>query len=303
MASAGGSDPDDVGLGLVESGNRLDPRAADRDASPVDLDVTGIPLIAVEPASLNFGNVYLTQSNTLELTVSNPGTQTLEVSGITSDDPDDPVVDVPLSGTGTEIPTGGGEVVFEDEALTPNALIRALLEAPVDLLWNGGIGTYVKASTETNADAGDRSNDAVRINGRDLRCRVVGEGGNLGFTQRGRIEYALNDGRMNTDFIDNSADELLLLQLEAYYRDILPRGKLLRQVSEGIYFSDPQLWHRYRDANERVQLRYLPLNPDQRIPDEEITVTEEEISARYDEIMEEFAIPARATGLEAFMYA
>ncbi len=101
------------------------------------------------------------------------------------------------------------------------------------------------------------------------------------------------------DFIDTSADELLLLQLEAYYRDILPRGKLLRQVSEGIYFSDPQLWYRYRDANERVQLRYLPLNPDQRIPDDEVTITEEEIRVRYDEIIEEFAIPARATVLAA----
>jgi peptidyl-prolyl cis-trans isomerase D len=101
------------------------------------------------------------------------------------------------------------------------------------------------------------------------------------------------------DFIDNSADELLLLQLEAYYRDILPRGKLLRQVSEGIYFSDPQLWHLYRDANERVQVRYLPLNPDLRIPDEEIVVTPEEIEARYDETMDEFAIPARARVLAA----
>jgi peptidyl-prolyl cis-trans isomerase D len=101
------------------------------------------------------------------------------------------------------------------------------------------------------------------------------------------------------DFIDNSADELLLLQLEAYYRDILPRGKLLRQVSEGIYFSDPQLWHLYRDANERVQVRYLPLNPDLRVPDEEIVVTPEEIEARYDETMDEFAIPARARVLAA----
>jgi glutamate dehydrogenase len=92
----------------------------------------------------------------------------------------------------------------EEEKLTPDDVIRAILKMPVDLLWNGGIGTYVKASTETNAEAGDRSNDAVRVDGRDLRCRVVGEGGNLGFTQRGRIEYALSDGRMNTDFIDNS---------------------------------------------------------------------------------------------------
>ena len=89
-------------------------------------------------------------------------------------------------------------------AVTPAQLISKILTAPVDLLWNGGIGTYVKASTETNADAQDRSNDAVRVNGRALRCRVVGEGGNLGFTQAGRIEYARAGGRMFTDFIDNS---------------------------------------------------------------------------------------------------
>jgi glutamate dehydrogenase len=90
-------------------------------------------------------------------------------------------------------------------AATPSDVIRAILRMPVDLLWNGGIGTYVKASTESPADAGDRGNDAVRVDGRELRARVVGEGGNLGFTQRGRIEYALAGGRINTDFIDNSA--------------------------------------------------------------------------------------------------
>ena len=90
------------------------------------------------------------------------------------------------------------------EVLTPVELIRAVLRAPVDLLWNGGIGTYVKAATERHADVGDRANDAVRVDGRDLRCRVVGEGGNLGFTQRGRIEYARSGGRINTDAIDNS---------------------------------------------------------------------------------------------------
>ncbi|WP_163510657.1 NAD-glutamate dehydrogenase [Fodinicola acaciae] len=89
--------------------------------------------------------------------------------------------------------------------LAPAELIRQILMAPVDLLWNGGIGTYVKASTETHADVGDKTNDGVRVNGRDLRCKVVGEGGNLGFTQRGRIEYALAGGRINTDAIDNSA--------------------------------------------------------------------------------------------------
>ena len=88
--------------------------------------------------------------------------------------------------------------------LPPNEVIRAILKAPVDLLWNGGIGTYVKHSKETNADAGDRTNDSVRISGDQVRARVVGEGGNLGFTQRGRIEFAQGGGRINTDFIDNS---------------------------------------------------------------------------------------------------
>ena len=89
--------------------------------------------------------------------------------------------------------------------MTPNELMSAILRAPVDLLWNGGIGTYVKSAAETNADVGDRANDAVRVNGVDLRCRIVGEGGNLGLTQRGRVEYALAGGLINTDAIDNSA--------------------------------------------------------------------------------------------------
>ena len=90
-------------------------------------------------------------------------------------------------------------------ALSPDELISAILAAPVDLLWNGGIGTYVKASSESQADVGDRSNNAVRIDATRLRARVVGEGGNLGFTQAARIEYSLGGGLMNTDFIDNSA--------------------------------------------------------------------------------------------------
>jgi glutamate dehydrogenase len=93
----------------------------------------------------------------------------------------------------------------DTERMTPHELMRAILRAPVDLLWNGGIGTYVKASGETHADVGDKANDAVRVDGAELRCRVVGEGGNLGFTQRGRIEYALAGGRINTDAIDNAA--------------------------------------------------------------------------------------------------
>ncbi|RLV49872.1 NAD-glutamate dehydrogenase [Nocardioides mangrovicus] len=90
-------------------------------------------------------------------------------------------------------------------ALSPPELMRAILLSEVDLLWNGGIGTYVKASDETDAQAGDKANDAIRVDGRDLRCAIVGEGGNLGLTQLGRIEYAHAGGRLNTDFIDNSA--------------------------------------------------------------------------------------------------
>lgn len=88
--------------------------------------------------------------------------------------------------------------------LTPTALIQALLTAEVDLLWMGGIGTYIKSSQETHMDVGDKANDALRVDADDLRCKVVGEGGNLGVTQLARTEFALNGGRSNTDFIDNA---------------------------------------------------------------------------------------------------
>jgi glutamate dehydrogenase len=91
------------------------------------------------------------------------------------------------------------------QQLSPAQLVTAILKAPVDLLWNGGIGTYVKAGSETHAEAGDKANDVVRVNGAELRARCVGEGGNLGLTQLGRIEYARAGGRITTDFIDNSA--------------------------------------------------------------------------------------------------
>ncbi|MBC8023747.1 MAG: NAD-glutamate dehydrogenase, partial [Burkholderiales bacterium] len=89
--------------------------------------------------------------------------------------------------------------------LTPAALLKAILKAPADLLYNGGIGTYVKAAGQSQLEVGDRANDAIRVNGADLRCKVVSEGGNLGFTQLGRVEYALKGGRIFTDAIDNSA--------------------------------------------------------------------------------------------------
>jgi glutamate dehydrogenase len=114
---------------------------------------------------------------------------------------------------------------------TPNDIIRAVLRMPVDLLWNGGIGTYVKASDERNAEVGDRTNDAVRINGRELRAKVVGEGGNLGLTQRGRIEYALHKGRLNTDFIDNSAGvntSDVEVNIKILLNPLVAEGKLAR---------------------------------------------------------------------------
>jgi glutamate dehydrogenase len=126
-------------------------------------------------------------------------------------------------------------------ALSPDDLISAILAAPVDLLWNGGIGTYVKASHETHADAGDRSNDALRIDAAELRARVVAEGGNLGMTQAARIEFARVGGLVNTDFIDNSAgvdtsdhevNIKILIAGEGLSFD--DRGKLLHEMTDEV---------------------------------------------------------------------
>ena len=128
---------------------------------------------------------------------------------------------------------------------TPTEIIRAILRLPVDLLWNGGIGTYVKASWEANSAVGDRTNDAVRIDGRELRCRVVGEGGNLGLSQLGRIEYSLRGGRMNTDFVDNSGGvdcsdhevniKILLKTVQERTRLTTPeRNRLLATMTEDV---------------------------------------------------------------------
>ena len=122
---------------------------------------------------------------------------------------------------------------IEAPSAAPNDVIRAILRLPVDLLWNGGIGTYVKSADETHAEIGDRANDAVRVNGADLRCRVVGEGGNLGFSQRGRIEYALAGGRINTDFIDNSAGvncSDVEVNLKILFNPLIVAGKLRRKA-------------------------------------------------------------------------
>jgi glutamate dehydrogenase len=130
-------------------------------------------------------------------------------------------------------------------AMSPNELMTAILKAPVDLLWNGGIGTYVKAEIETNADAGDRANNAIRVNGNELRCKVVGEGGNLGMTQRGRIEAALGGVLLNTDFIDNSAGvdtsdhevNIKILLNDAVQRgemSVVQRNALLREMTDEV---------------------------------------------------------------------
>ncbi|KEC55998.1 NAD-glutamate dehydrogenase [Bartonella koehlerae] len=102
-------------------------------------------------------------------------------------------------------PEAAKAIGFAKQTGTPFEIISALLKAPVDLLWFGGIGTYIRATTETDAQVGDRANDALRITGEQVRAKVIGEGANLGVTQRGRIEYVLNGGRCNTDAIDNSA--------------------------------------------------------------------------------------------------
>jgi len=112
----------------------------------------------------------------------------------------------PRSAKSIDVSPAMRALLGSDRAMyTPAELISAILRAPVDVLWNGGIGTYVKASTETHADVGDRANDTLRVNGNELRCKMVAEGGNLGVTQRGRIEYALAGGLVYTDAIDNSA--------------------------------------------------------------------------------------------------
>jgi glutamate dehydrogenase len=118
------------------------------------------------------------------------------------------------------------------KAMAPPDLIRAILLAPVDLLWNGGIGTYVKASDETHAEVGDKANDAVRVDGRSLRCKVVGEGGNLGLTQRGRVQYALTGGRICSDAIDNSAG------VDTSDREVNIKIMLSRAVDAGALAAD-----------------------------------------------------------------
>jgi glutamate dehydrogenase len=188
-------------------------------------------------------------------------------------------------------------------ALSPDELISAILAAPVDLLWNGGIGTYVKASTESNADVGDRSNDAVRIDATRLRARVIGEGGNLGLTQAARIEYSLGGGLMNTDFIDNSAGvdtsdhevNIKILLADAIRDGALPaagRHELLEDMTDEV--ATLVLRHNYGQNMAlavarsqapsllHVHARYLrKLIRDKRLnPEQDVLPTDREIAER-----------------------
>ena len=163
-----------------------------------------------------------------------------------------------LSEGGMIIPRGAKEVELSPQALQAlgvhdgdeqptdgEALVRAVLRAPVELLWNGGIGTYVKSASESHADAGDPSNDAVRLDAGELRCDVIGEGGNLGLTQRARIEYARLGGRINTDALDNSGGvdmsdhevNLKILLTPAVASGALKqdkRNELLEEITEAV---------------------------------------------------------------------
>ncbi|MEO6798674.1 MAG: NAD-glutamate dehydrogenase domain-containing protein [Rhodanobacter sp.] len=148
------------------------------------------------------------------------------------------------------------------EHLAPNELLSAILMAPVDLLWNGGIGTYVKSSAESHADVGDRGNNALRVNGGDLRCKIVGEGGNLGMTQKGRIEAAQKRVLLNTDFIDNSAGVDTSdheVNIKILLNDAVQRGELTDEARNTQLASMTDevaqlvLWDNYRQ-NQAITL-------------------------------------------------
>ena len=161
----------------------------------------------------------------------------------------------------------------ERTTYTPAELINVILKAPVDLLWNGGIGTYVKSEHQSHVEVRDRANDAIRVNGRDLRAKVVGEGGNLGFTQSGRIEYALHGGRINTDAIDNAGG------VHCSDREVNIKIPLNRLMSEGQLTReqrDPLLAAMTEDVG-RFVLR------DNYVQSAGISLMEREASTRLDE--------------------
>lgn len=181
---------------------------------------------------------------------------------------------------------------LEAEQLTPNELIQALLKAPLDLLWNGGIGTYVKARRESHADVGDKANDALRINGCELRVKVVGEGGNLGMTQWARVEYALAGGLCNTDFIDNAggvscSDQevnikiLLNALMAAGDLTLKQRNQLLAEMTEQV--AELVLASNYQQAQA---LSLAQRRSRERLPEYRRVIAALESSGRLDRALE-----------------
>lgn len=151
-----------------------------------------------------------------------------------------------------------------DDRLAPNELISAILKAPVDLIWNGGIGTYVKASSERHSQVGDKANDGLRVNGADLRARVVGEGGNLGMTQLGRIEFAVSGGASYTDFIDNAGGVDCSdheVNIKIMLNEVMDNGDLTRKQRNQIFMdltddvADLVLSNNYRQT-QAISLAY-----------------------------------------------
>ena len=162
---------------------------------------------------------------------------------------------------------------IEAASMSPNELLKAILLAPAELLWNGGIGTYVKASSESHQEVGDRANDAIRVNGKALRVKVVGEGGNLGLTQLGRIEFALGGGRINTDAIDNSGG------VHSSDREVnikIPLNQLIKEGDLDLETRNPLL-ARMTDDVAKAVLR------DNYVQSEAISLLELSAASRLDE--------------------
>ena len=205
-----------------------------------------------------------------------------------------------MSPGGMIVSRGAKEVALTPEArialgvseevttLDGESLIRAVLKAPVELLWNGGIGTYVKASFETHADAGDPSNDAVRVSADELRCRVVGEGGNLGFTQTARIEFALRGGRLNTDALDNSGG------VDLSDREVNLKILLRHPVRAGAMGEDERN-QLLEDLTDSVALLVLADNESQSLA---ISLDERRIKEHLDDFRDLMSTLEKAGGLD-----
>ncbi len=190
------------------------------------------------------------------------------------------------------LPKAAADAIGLDKVkASPTEIMRAILKADVELMWFGGIGTYVRASTETDAEVGDRANDAVRITARDLRAKVIGEGANLGVTQRARIEYGLAGGRCNSDAIDNSAGvnssdievNIKIALAPSMMDGTLPRpkrDKLLADMTDNVAalvlrnnYEQPLTitrTHRKKDANFALQARLMESLEDRGVLDRKV---------------------------------